>query len=160
MPLIKSLKALADEKRLKILHMLIANDLCVGALAKHLSISKPAVSQHLQILRKAGLVKGEKRGYWTHYVVDRHALNQIAAELNDLAAKEKTPTTICWRINEVFENKTKSEKEEVDMCQNCCQQPNNLKDKPENCSPEQIRECHGDTKDHPCIKETAASEGK
>ncbi|MEJ2167779.1 MAG: metalloregulator ArsR/SmtB family transcription factor [Desulfobacterales bacterium] len=107
MPLIKSLKALADERRLKILHLLIANDLCVGALAKHLNISKPAVSQHLQILRKAGLVKGEKRGYWTHYAVDRQALAQIAAELNDLAAKEKTPTTICWRIDEISENKAK-----------------------------------------------------
>jgi len=160
MPLIKSLKALADEKRLKILHMLMANDLCVGALAKHLSMSKPAVSQHLQILRKAGLVKGEKRGYWTHYVVDRPALVQVASELNDLAAEEKANPTICWRINEVFENKPKSENAEIDMCQHYCQQPNNLKDKPERCSPKQIRACHGDPKDHPCIKETAASEGK
>jgi len=62
MSLIRSLKALADEKRLKILQMLLSSDLCVGALAKHLSILKPAVSQHLRILRKAGLVKGEKRG--------------------------------------------------------------------------------------------------
>ena len=160
MPLIKSLKALADEKRLKILHMLIANDLCVGALAKHLSISKPAVSQHLQILRKAGLVKGEKRGYWTHYVVDRQALIQIASELNDLAVKEKARTTLCWRINEVFENKTKSEKEEVVMCQNCCQQPDKLKDKPESCTPEQIRQCHGDSPEHPCTKENCTPENK
>ena len=71
MPFIQSLKALADEKRLKILRMLLNSDLCVGALANHLGVSKPAVSQHLQILRKAGLVKGEKRGYWTHYKVDR-----------------------------------------------------------------------------------------
>ena len=55
--LLKRLKALADENRLKILKMLINSDLCVGALANHLGISKPAVSQHLQILRKAGLVK-------------------------------------------------------------------------------------------------------
>jgi ArsR family transcriptional regulator, arsenate/arsenite/antimonite-responsive transcriptional repressor len=160
MPLIKLLKALADEKRLKILDMLMANDLCVGALAKHLSISKPAVSQHLQILRKAGLVKGEKRGYWTHYAVDRHALIQVASELNDLAVKEKAHTTICWRINEVFENKSKSEKEEVDMCQNCCQQPDKLKDKPESCTPEQIRQCHGDSREHPCTKENCAPERK
>jgi ArsR family transcriptional regulator len=156
MYLVKFLKALADEKRLKILRMLITSDLCVGALARHLGISKPAISQHLQILRKAGLVRGEKRGYWTHYMVDRQALIQIAADLSALAAKDEPYETICWRINETGVNKHKPE--EVDMCQNCCQQPNKLKDKPENCSPEQIKECHGDTKEHPCLKENPAAE--
>ncbi|MFO7958674.1 MAG: hypothetical protein R6X33_16415 [Candidatus Brocadiia bacterium] len=33
-----------------------------------------------------------------------------------------------------------------------CQQPEKLKDKPENCSPEQIRECHGDVESHPCVQ--------
>jgi ArsR family transcriptional regulator len=158
MPLIKTLKALADEKRLKILHMLIANDLCVGALAKQLGISKPAVSQHLQILRKAGLVKGEKRGYWTHYIVEREALSQVALVLKDLSMEEKTCKTICWRIDGANENIIKTE--EVDMCQNCCQQPNKLMDKPDNCTPEQIRQCHGDSKEHPCTKENCASEPK
>ena len=158
MVLINSLKALADGKRLKILHMLIANDLCVGALAKHLGISKPAVSQHLQILRKAGLVNGTKRGYWTHYVVDRDALIQVAAKLNSLALEEKTNKTICWRINETYESNTESK--EVDMCQNCCQQPDKLVDKPESCTPEQIRQCHGDTEEHPCTKQNCAPEPK
>ena len=112
--LIKSFKALADENRLRILHMLLVNDLCVGALAKQLGISKPAVSQHLQILRKAGLVKGEKRGYWTHYVVDRYALRRIAAELNNLAMVEKANGSLCWRISEKFESKAKLEKEAPD----------------------------------------------
>ena len=94
MSLLKSLKALADEKRLKIIHMLIASDLCVGALAHQLGISKPAVSQHLQILRKARLVIGEKRGYWTHYVVDRHALERMSEALHDLSMEEKSHQTI------------------------------------------------------------------
>ena len=158
MELIKSLKALADKKRLKILRLLLSSDLCVGALAKHLGISKPAVSQHLRILRKAGLIRGEKRGYWTHYMVDRRVLVQIAEELNELSTKEKPFGTICWRINETPVKTHKPE--EVDMCQNCCEQPTKLKDKPENCSPEQIRECHGDTKEHPCTKENSAFEPK
>jgi len=33
-----------------------------------------------------------------------------------------------------------------------CQKPENLKGKPEECSPEQIRQCHGDAKDHPCVR--------
>ena len=39
------------------------------------------------------------------------------------------------------------------MCneKNCCQKPEELKGKPEECSPEQIKKCHGDEKDHPCV---------
>lgn len=56
-------KILGDANRFKIISLLLGHDLCVGALAQHLRISKPAISQHLQVLRKAGLVRGEKRGY-------------------------------------------------------------------------------------------------
>jgi ArsR family transcriptional regulator len=158
MRLILLLKAIADEKRLKILDMLLNSDLCVGALASHLGISKPAVSQHLRILRKAGLVRGEKRGYWTHYMVDRQAIVRIAEELKKLGETQKTFNTICWRINETPPDKF--ETREVDMCQNRCQQPDKLRDKPENCTPEQIRQCHGDTKEHPCTKEDFAPKDK
>jgi len=34
-----------------------------------------------------------------------------------------------------------------------CEHPERLKGKPEECSPEQIRECHGDAKEHPCVRE-------
>jgi len=110
--LIEILKALADENHLKILRMLLSTDLCVGALAKHLGISEPAVSQHLQILRKAGLVRGEKRGYWTHYMVDRPTLVRIATELGNLAATDKTHDTICWRIDDapITQEKSKETK--------------------------------------------------
>ncbi|BAF58726.1 predicted transcriptional regulator [Pelotomaculum thermopropionicum SI] len=81
------LKAMADETRFQILNILLEHDFCVGALAKKLSISEAAVSQHLQILRKAGLVNGEKRGYYTHYWVDREALKQAAEEIRTLAIK-------------------------------------------------------------------------
>lgn len=33
-----------------------------------------------------------------------------------------------------------------------CEKPENLKGKPEKCSPEQITECHGSAKDHPCAE--------
>jgi DNA-binding transcriptional ArsR family regulator len=158
MSLAQSLKALADENRMKILLMLLNSDLCVGALANHVGISKPAVSQHLRILRKAGLVRGEKRGYWTHYRVDRLAIFLIAEELKKLGETRKTSNTICWRINEMPPDKP--ETKEVDMCQKCCQQPDKLQDKPENCTPEQIHKCHGDTKEHPCTKEDCTPKEK
>jgi len=145
--MINALKALADEKRLRIIEMLLSGNLCVGALAGHLGVSKPAVSQHIQILRKAGLIKGEKLGYWTHYSVNRQAVIKLAEGLNRLAALEGHTAISCRRIIELYD---KNHKMEVNMCENCCRQPVNLTDKPENCAPEQIRKCHWDEQSHPC----------
>jgi len=36
------------------------------------------------------------------------------------------------------------------MCEENCQHPEKLKGKPGECTPEQIKECHGDAKGHPC----------
>jgi hypothetical protein len=33
-----------------------------------------------------------------------------------------------------------------------CEKPENLKTTPDECTPEQIKECHGDEKDHPCVE--------
>ncbi|MFC1982911.1 ArsR/SmtB family transcription factor [Chloroflexota bacterium] len=72
---------LADPTRLKLLRMLLQQSepdaLCVNALAYHLGVTQPAVSQHLKLLKYAGLVKGEKRGYRVHYFVKREALNKV-----------------------------------------------------------------------------------
>ncbi len=37
------------------------------------------------------------------------------------------------------------------MCKCCCEHPEKLKGKPEDCSPEQIKECHSDSNNHPCV---------
>lgn len=79
-------KALGDENRFQIVKALLAQDYCVGALARKLNISTGAVSQHLQILRRVGIVKGEKRGYWTHYEVDRDMLHKVAQELEEMSS--------------------------------------------------------------------------
>ncbi|SNS18995.1 transcriptional regulator, ArsR family [Anaerovirgula multivorans] len=81
------LKTISDESRFKIINILLNYDLCVGGLAKQLNISKPAVSQHLQVLRKIGLVTGEKRGYYTHYVVNRSLLKQVGEKIIEIASK-------------------------------------------------------------------------
>ena len=71
---------LAEPTRLKLLRLLSPqrepDALCVNALAYHLGVTQPAVSQHLKLLKNAGLVKGEKRGYRVHYFVKREALNK------------------------------------------------------------------------------------
>ena len=77
-------KALAHETRWRMIELLLGHSLCVGALAQALGVTEAAASQHLQILRKAGLVRGEKRGYWTHYLVQTEVLERLGKELSEL----------------------------------------------------------------------------
>ncbi|MEF8822672.1 MAG: metalloregulator ArsR/SmtB family transcription factor [Desulfohalobiaceae bacterium] len=81
---VAALKALAHETRWRMIQLLLGHSLCVGALAQTLGVTEAAASQHLQILRRAGLVRGEKRGYWTHYQVQTQELKRLGGELADL----------------------------------------------------------------------------
>ena len=130
--ILPTLKALADETRFRIVNLLLTHDLCVSALAGHLNMSKAAVSQHLQILRKAGLVRGEKRGYWTHYIVDKTVIHQIAEDLIE-------------RTNQVPDFRMGCHRSVSDEIKT------NGMEKPEECTPEQIRECYGGEKGHPYV---------
>jgi DNA-binding transcriptional ArsR family regulator len=61
------LKTLASPRRLEILHRLAAGSLGVGHLADELRLSQPNVSQHLAVLRAAGLVEAERDGREVRY---------------------------------------------------------------------------------------------
>jgi DNA-binding transcriptional ArsR family regulator len=73
-------KALSDETRLRLLKLLADRGpdgaLCVGALAANLGVTQSAVSQHLAVLRAAGLVVDERRGYFVHYRLNRANLGR------------------------------------------------------------------------------------
>jgi len=143
---VQIVKTLADETRFKLVKLLLTHDLCVGALAKHLGISEAAVSQHLKYLREAGLVKGEKRGYWTHYLVEKNKLNELAELLRELTNLLPCSDGVCIKK---LNGKIDCHKEGAKMCDCKCQYPEKLTGKPEECTPEQIKECHGD-EEHPC----------
>jgi len=83
--LVSILKALADETRFKLVNLLLKQDYCVGGLAIRLNISESAISQHLKVLRDAGIVKGDKRGYYTHYYVDQKVLKEAADQIIQLS---------------------------------------------------------------------------
>jgi ArsR family transcriptional regulator, arsenate/arsenite/antimonite-responsive transcriptional repressor len=91
------LKALADETRLRILGILQERSLCVGGLARELGLTESAVSQHLQKLRRCGLITGEKQGYWTHYAVQAGALRDLAAALEEMSHRKRPLELFCTR---------------------------------------------------------------
>jgi len=93
------LKLLSDPTRYKIINLLLVNDYCVGKLSKLLGISESAVSQHLKCLREAGLISGEKRGYFMHYKVERVIITELAEQLVQMV---NTPQMIskCHDLND------------------------------------------------------------
>ena len=87
----KMLKALGDPKRYGLLRMMSERSYCVDALATRSELSVSAVSQHLKVLREAGLVYGEKYGYYTHYSVDKAALSAVIEELTQMLHMDRGP---------------------------------------------------------------------
>ncbi len=86
-------KVLSVETRLRILSLLRCHPLCVGALAAHLDITQGAVSQHLRILRDAGVVSPERRGYYVHYAVNEDALTEWMSVLVTFFQSAPHPTS-------------------------------------------------------------------
>jgi DNA-binding transcriptional ArsR family regulator len=88
--------ALADPTRLRLVRLLCRqrdpSALCVNALAAFLGVTQPAVSQHIRVLKSAGLVKGERRGYHIHYFINQETLERWREQiLEALTIEEQNP---------------------------------------------------------------------
>jgi ArsR family transcriptional regulator len=82
-------RALSVEKRVEIVRLIAKRSLCVGALSHLSGISAGAVSQHLRVLKDAGLVEAERRGYFIHYSLAPDAAERCRAVIGSvLGAKE------------------------------------------------------------------------
>lgn len=82
-------KLLSVGARVKIVRLLKDRVLCVGAMAARLDMSSAAVSQHLRILRDAGLVEPEKRGYFVHYRLNARKLAECRRVMDALLSLAK-----------------------------------------------------------------------
>lgn len=79
-------KALGHPIRIRIVHLLLARDACVcGEIVSELPVSQATVSQHLKVLKEAGLVRGEIDGPRVCYCADRAALARHIGLLGALA---------------------------------------------------------------------------
>ena len=83
-------KSLSDPTRLRLVKLLAETGgaLCVNALGHRLGVTQSAVSQHLRILKQAGLVRGERRGYFVHYSLDQDRLEQYKARLRETLGED------------------------------------------------------------------------
>ena len=83
--LARGFNALADPVRLRVLSLLAgseAGEVCVCDFVDPLGKSQPTISHHLKILSEAGLVRGDRRGKWVWYSLDRERLAELRAAID------------------------------------------------------------------------------
>lgn len=78
------LRALAEPRRQAVLRLVRKKPLSVGEIAGHFNVTQQAVSQHLQVLKRAGLVTVRKQGQRRIYVVKPDGLEILDAFLAEL----------------------------------------------------------------------------
>jgi len=78
-----ALTALGDPTRRQVFERLRGGGLPVGQIAKGLPVSRPAVSQHLKVLKEAGLVREERSGTRRVYQIDPQGLGQLRRWLDE-----------------------------------------------------------------------------
>ncbi len=85
--LIKAIKALSDETRLRILKVLLERECCVCEVMQALDISQSRASRNLRILQDAGFLRVRREGAWMLYSIDKESISGYQYQLIE-AAKE------------------------------------------------------------------------
>jgi ArsR family transcriptional regulator, arsenate/arsenite/antimonite-responsive transcriptional repressor len=80
-------KALGHPARVRIMRLLLARDSCFcGEIVEHVPLAQATVSQHLKVLRDAGLIEGEITGPRTCYCANRERLTRLSDLLDVVLA--------------------------------------------------------------------------
>jgi ArsR family transcriptional regulator len=87
------LRVLADPVRARIVTLLAGEALCTCHLVELTGARQTNVSNHLRVLRDAGLVTAEPCGRFTYYRLQPDAIEDLAGELTDLAAMARAANT-------------------------------------------------------------------
>ena len=93
------MKALSSETRLRILMLLRRHPLCAGRIARGTGASASTASQHLRVLRSAGLVADCRRGIHVHYSLVPERIRELEDAVGRLIP-EGEPCDACLRPSE------------------------------------------------------------
>ena len=88
-------KALGDENRVRILHLLCSGEKCACKLLDELNISQPTLSHHMKILCDAGIITGRKEGKWMHYSICCEGVEGIRDLLQELLSSKDLADNCC-----------------------------------------------------------------
>jgi len=95
-------RTLADANRLRILLCIHAGKKLVSGIVKELNLSQPVVSPHLKELRRALLVRMERRGPFVYYELADSRILEILTALKDLATDLPAAKTPEAALEEIF----------------------------------------------------------
>ena len=84
----KVFKALADERRLRILELLRSGEKCACVLIEQMDMPQSSLSYHMKILCESGIVEGRTEGKWTHYRISPFGAGVAVELLKRLTAVE------------------------------------------------------------------------
>ncbi len=84
MGLQQTLKALADPIRREILNLLKKGRMSAGEITAHFSVSAPAISRHLSVLKEADLIRDTREGKFIYYEINTSVLEETMLWLADL----------------------------------------------------------------------------
>jgi ArsR family transcriptional regulator len=85
--LVKALKALSDETRLRILNVLLERECCVCEVMQALDISQTRASRNLSALHDAGFLRLRRDGSWALYSIDREEMKEHFSDLVEAVRK-------------------------------------------------------------------------
>ena len=84
MGLQQTLKALADPIRREILNLLKKGRMPAGEITAHFSVSAPAISRHLSVLKEADLIRDTREGKFIYYELNTSVLEDVMLWITDL----------------------------------------------------------------------------
>lgn len=89
MSLQKTLRALADPTRRKILNLLKDGRMSAGEITDYFSVTAASISRHLSVLKDADLIRDSREGKFIYYQLNASVLEEIMLWLTDLKGEEQ-----------------------------------------------------------------------
>jgi ArsR family transcriptional regulator len=84
-------KALSDPTRREVLRLLASGEKTAGELADHFEMTKPSVSHHFAVLKKANLIRSRREGQQIYYALNTTVVEDVAARIWDILGGRAKP---------------------------------------------------------------------
>lgn len=91
--LAKTMKALSDANRLKIIDILSCGEKCACDILEYFDFTQPTLSHHMKVLMDCNIVSCRKDGLWSHYSLNNNLCNKLMLSLMTLVTD--TDDCIC-----------------------------------------------------------------
>lgn len=93
----KSMKALSDPNRVKMMDLLSYETMCACDLLEYFDFTQSSLSHHMKILKEVGLVTTEKIGKWHYYTVNQSAVESISRFGQEIFSNSEA--CICHKVS-------------------------------------------------------------